>query len=445
MLNTGSNTDYASKMPDLAANANIQEALQTYHYGTIDPTTADSASFAAPSGFTDPAYGMVGKLKWIKTEIDTIKAAGASGGIFNSIIDAKGDLIVGTADNTPAKMSTGANGYVLKVDSSNLTYGVSWSNPDDTHLNLSGGTLVGNITIARSSGNALLNLEAVSGSTKGLVIKTGSSSRWEILSNSTAESSTATGSDLVINRYNNSGSLLGTVLTVTRSSGDIVFSNNVTVSGTLTISGLGVSSTELGYLSGVSSDVQTQINAKAAGAASSTDNAVARFDSTTGKIIQNSGVIVDDSNNITGVAKITATNAKVFPGALSANRTTTQGLTNNAWTKIQYNTEDVDLGANFASGVYTVPTSGVYLFTCYAATDFSTAGLNALRVQDTTNGAPLTQTAASLILAWVANISVVSYVTSGTTIEFQWFTASGTGKNISAGSNCGIVYLGSTT
>lgn len=206
-----------------------------------------------------------------------------------------------------------------------------------------------------------------------------------------------------------------------------------------------VSRTELGYITGVTSDVQTQINAKAAGAASSTDNAVARFDSTTGKIIQNSGVIVDDSNNITGVAKITATNAKVFPGALSASSTTTQGLTNNAWTKIQYNTEDVDLGANFASGVYTVPTSGVYLFTCYAATDFSTAGLNALRVQDTTNGAPLTQTAASLILAWVANISVVSYVTSGTTIEFQWFTASGTGKNISAGSNCGIVYLGSTT
>jgi hypothetical protein len=36
-----------------------------------------------------------------------------------------------------------------------------------------------------------------------------------------------------------------------------------------------------------------------AGPASSTDNAVARFDSTTGKIIQNSGVVVDDNNNLT--------------------------------------------------------------------------------------------------------------------------------------------------
>jgi hypothetical protein len=44
-----------------------------------------------------------------------------------------------------------------------------------------------------------------------------------------------------------------------------------------------------------------------AGPASSTDNAVARFDSTTGKIIQNSGVIVDDTNNVTGVATLKAT------------------------------------------------------------------------------------------------------------------------------------------
>ena len=37
------------------------------------------------------------------------------------------------------------------------------------------------------------------------------------------------------------------------------------------------------------------------GPASSTDNAVVRFDGTTGKLIQNSGVIVDDSSNVTPV------------------------------------------------------------------------------------------------------------------------------------------------
>jgi hypothetical protein len=42
------------------------------------------------------------------------------------------------------------------------------------------------------------------------------------------------------------------------------------------------------------------------GAASSTDNAITRFDGTTGKLIQNSAVIIDDSNNVTGVNSFTA-------------------------------------------------------------------------------------------------------------------------------------------
>ena len=45
------------------------------------------------------------------------------------------------------------------------------------------------------------------------------------------------------------------------------------------------------------------------GPASSTDNAIARFDSTTGKVIQNSGVTIDDSNNVSGVAQLNATTA----------------------------------------------------------------------------------------------------------------------------------------
>ena len=40
------------------------------------------------------------------------------------------------------------------------------------------------------------------------------------------------------------------------------------------------------------------------GPASSTDNAVARYDSTTGKLLQNSGVSIDDSNNMTGLASV---------------------------------------------------------------------------------------------------------------------------------------------
>lgn len=45
------------------------------------------------------------------------------------------------------------------------------------------------------------------------------------------------------------------------------------------------------------------------GPASSVDNTLPRFDSTTGKLIQGSGVVVDDSGNITGVVALTTTGA----------------------------------------------------------------------------------------------------------------------------------------
>jgi hypothetical protein len=44
------------------------------------------------------------------------------------------------------------------------------------------------------------------------------------------------------------------------------------------------------------------------GAASSVDNTVPRFDSTTGKLIQTSSVVIDDSNNISGLGNVTCTN-----------------------------------------------------------------------------------------------------------------------------------------
>lgn len=49
----------------------------------------------------------------------------------------------------------------------------------------------------------------------------------------------------------------------------------------------------------------------------STDNAIPKFDSTTGKLIQNTGAILDDSNNLTGVNDLT------LDGDLTVNGTTT--------------------------------------------------------------------------------------------------------------------------
>lgn|SRR3990167_242729 len=59
-----------------------------------------------------------------------------------------------------------------------------------------------------------------------------------------------------------------------------------------------VTNTEFQYLNGVTSSIQTQLDSKGTGdvtgPASSTDNAITRFDGTTGKIIQNSGITIAD-------------------------------------------------------------------------------------------------------------------------------------------------------
>lgn len=47
--------------------------------------------------------------------------------VIKTLIDAKGDLIVGTADNTIDKLSVGNNNYIFVADSSTAT-GIKWSN-----------------------------------------------------------------------------------------------------------------------------------------------------------------------------------------------------------------------------------------------------------------------------------------------------------------------------
>ena len=50
-------------------------------------------------------------------------------GIPESIIAAKGDLIVGTANDTPGILSVGTNGYTLVADSSVSPTGLKWAAP----------------------------------------------------------------------------------------------------------------------------------------------------------------------------------------------------------------------------------------------------------------------------------------------------------------------------
>lgn len=66
---------------------------------------------------------------------------------------------------------------------------------------------------------------------------------------------------------------------------------------------------------------------KTTGPNSSTDNAVARFDGTSGTILKNSGVLIDDSDNVTGVESLALNQPLTVPnGGIGANSLTANQL-----------------------------------------------------------------------------------------------------------------------
>jgi hypothetical protein len=62
-------------------------------------------------------------------EIITFTAFDLATAISNTLFDAKGDILVATAADTPGKLTVGTNGYFLKADSSTAT-GLTWSAVD---------------------------------------------------------------------------------------------------------------------------------------------------------------------------------------------------------------------------------------------------------------------------------------------------------------------------
>lgn len=111
------------------ANAAVPKAL--YDAQTVLAATADNTPAAVTMGASTTlarlAAGNIvaASASQMRTMLDVPTNAEA---ILDTIIDAKGDLLLGTAADTVARKAVGANGLELRADS-NSSDGVSWVKP----------------------------------------------------------------------------------------------------------------------------------------------------------------------------------------------------------------------------------------------------------------------------------------------------------------------------
>jgi hypothetical protein len=118
-------TIYPTKIPGYVDNADIQAAFKLYHYGSLEynSSNSDVANLVNPS-IAHTLNNLQGQI----TNLDP------SGSVSRSVIDAKGDLIVGSANDTVDNLGLGSNGHILTVDSAQ-TLGMKWAAPSVTTSN----------------------------------------------------------------------------------------------------------------------------------------------------------------------------------------------------------------------------------------------------------------------------------------------------------------------
>ena len=87
--------------------------------------TTTNYSWTTPDD-TDLVKDGAAAIRSLGTAIDTTVFTNAGAAVAKATVDAKGDLIAGTADNTVARLAVGANDTVLTADSSTAT-GLKWA------------------------------------------------------------------------------------------------------------------------------------------------------------------------------------------------------------------------------------------------------------------------------------------------------------------------------
>lgn len=170
------------------------------------------------------------------------------------------------------------------------------------------------------------------------------------------------------------------------------------------------------------------------GVSPSTDNAIVRWNGTAADSIQNSGIIIDDSDNITGVTNLTIKTAGALRTATSSGNTLliqAYDVDGTAYTTFATltagNTPTFDLSDS-------VTKAGQYIYRS-GGTDVSLA--------DGGTGASLTDPNADRILFWDESAGAVTWLTVGSNLSITGTTlnATGGGSSLQQKTEPGTTYL----
>jgi hypothetical protein len=282
----------------------------------------------------------------------------AAGKVPTSQIPMQGDLnYQGTwnaSTNTPTLVSSvGTKGYYYVVDVAGTTNlngitdwqvgdwaifnGTIWQKVDNTDAVTSVNGQVGTVVLTTTNIAEGTNLYYTDVRSRAAISAgTGISynSTTGVVTNAAPDqtvSITGAGTSVVTGTYPNftvtsNDAFVGTVTSVaaTAGTGISVTGSPITTSGTLNITntapdqtviltaGTGISTSGT-YPNFTITNTSPSLGGDVVGPASATDNAIARFDTTTGKLLQNSVVLVGDTGVVTGVTELTASTKVVSP------------------------------------------------------------------------------------------------------------------------------------